>query len=232
MIAAAIAAITLQTARADARQALHVVSTPTQIHTECISITGQQDVCAASWASGDREYHGKVTIDRGGLPGCPVDTWKVRAQGRGRFLSPIRVHQDGRVIVPTRTAALGEPLRLYEPYEDTDQVDVTFSAPADPWTSADEFSAPDPGTHFVAFPATVTDSSSPARWNGDLSEARLVLAGGTELEPVAAVGCDDDDVDAGPGETRQLCVAFQVPDGAAWTQIQWATSAETGVWRP
>lgn len=198
------------------------------ISARCAQKTPIKRVCRVSWRGGLRNYKGTVTVTRGGIETSPVDTWSLVATGKAKYLSTERLRERGRVVVETRRAAIGVPLRLLG-YDDA-QVDVAVQAPVDPFVSENEFSTPPAGSRFVAFPVTITNSGE-KRWTTGLYGGKLILPSGATLTIEGAVGCDPA-AEAGPGETRTACVAFAVPVGRQWSQFEFGAGSETGVWAP
>ncbi len=189
-------------------------------------------VCRVRWHDGLRAFRGTVTVSRSrsGESVSPVDTYRIKATGTGEFVSRKRVNTRGRLIVETRKAHIGEALRLFGYDFDPTDIEVTPHGAVDPFVSSNEFSVPDDGTRFVAYPVTVRNIGS-ERFDGGLYGFDMILTSGVKLDLASAVGCDAD-VDMAPGETREACIVFEVPIGVGIQQLQFAPGQETGIWRP
>jgi Domain of unknown function (DUF4352) len=193
----------------------------------CVSRGAMKQVCAVRWSSGLRKTTGTVTITRSGIDTSPVDTYRIAVVERGKYSPTRRTVKNGRLVVETRTAKLGQPLRLLG-YEDS-EVEITPGAYIDPYTSTSEYDTPAAGSRYVAVPVTVKNVGAD-RSEGSLYGARLVLTSGTTIDLAYVSGCDRP-TDMAPGETRVGCVAFEVPFGAVIQQLEIPGGKETGVWK-
>jgi hypothetical protein len=186
--------------------------------------------CRTRWRWGVRAFRGTVTITRKGTALSPVDTYRIQATGRARYLTPTRIDERGRVVIETRRARLGQTLRLFGYDFAPDDIEVTPGVAVDPFVPSSEYSTPDAGTRFVAYAVKVRNVGT-RRYAGSLSSFDMILAGGVKLDPSYAPGCDGD-LDMARGEVRLACVVFEVPVGAAGAQLQLTLGKETGVWTP
>lgn len=191
--------------------------------------------CAARWTDGFRRYRGRVVVYRTGLRTSPVDLYRISAvSGGGRFIRRQRHRESGRIIVQTRRARLGQPLRLTG-MEDTTDIEVVVGSIADPFPAV-EFEEPPPGTRYVAVAIGVRNRSR-VRYDDNLSNnAKLVTTSNTTIASTLVRQCaDTDSVSVPRGEVRVGCVGFAVPLGAAVRQVEYRTNGgfgrETGVWR-
>lgn len=198
----------------------------------CKRRTRSAATCTLRWSDGLRRYTGKVTLRRADPPHSPVDRYTLRGKGTARYLSTKRVRRSGRLVVQTRTARLGQPLRLLG-IEDTTEVEVTPGQYMDPYPPG-EFDTPSEGTRYVALELRVKNLGR-ERFDTALSNgSRFVLADHTTIEATFASGCSGL-VAMAYGEVRIGCVVFEVPFGASIRQFEHGPESgfgqETGVWR-
>jgi hypothetical protein len=228
--AAQSATLTTTQAARSARLAVDQNRSETARGVRCTKRGKLKAVCSARWRSGVQTFRGSVTITRTGTALSPVDTFRIRATGRARFLAPERIDERGRVIVETRRARVNQTLRLFGYDFAPDDIEITPVLAADPFVSPNEYSTPAAGTRFVAYTVNLRNVGK-RRWTSGLYGFDAILQSGDAVDLAAAVGCDAD-ADMAPGESRQACMAFEVPVGQAIRQLQLKVGSETGVWTP
>jgi hypothetical protein len=191
--------------------------------------------CLVRFTDGFRRYRGRVAVYRTGLRTSPVDLYRIRAiSGGSRFIRRQRHRESGRIIVETRRAGFGQPLRLTG-MEDTTDIEVVMSSIADPFPAA-EFEEPPTGTRYVVVAVGIRNRS-PLRYDDNLSNnAKIVTTSNTTIASTIVRQCSDtDSVSVPRGEVRVGCVGFAVPIGASVRQVEYRANAgagrETGVWR-
>lgn len=219
-----------QAARAT-REAVRAEFDTTARVISCKRASRLQRTCRARWRYILRRYTGTVAVRESGPRISPVIRYSISGKGTGRYLGTRRVRRSGRVIAQTRRARLGQTLRLLGNVG-TD-IEVTLGQYIDSFP-AGEFEVPAQGTRYVGVPVTVTNKSS-RRLDDSLSNgARLITTDGETLRARLVSTCTDS-ISATKGESRQACVAFEVPFTTQIRQVEYQPSSgfgrETGVWR-
>lgn len=210
------------------------VATTTATTTTDSSVTPCSQVTADDGTT-DCDAQGATTCPDGGTPvagTCWLD-WSSADTSSGDTSMFDSGSGDTSTSSGPLEAKLGKALPLQDQDAGTVNVNVTSVAPF----SAGEFDSPDSGKHYVGVVmrfhnvGTSTFSDSPD------NDVTLLAANGDSFDStIVSQGCENDAGMKLPvGESRNGCVAFEVPNGAKLSKVQVTLSSGfsdvTGEWK-